>query len=106
MRLLGLLTILAPTLTAALAAQTTSAPGKIPITTRSDSARSLFLRARALNEVLRVHEAHALFARAVALDPEFALGEYYLASTAPTAKEVVFHRDKAVALAPTVSAGE
>jgi tetratricopeptide (TPR) repeat protein len=104
MRRFGQFALLAPTLiTAALAAQT---PGKIPITTRSDSARSLFVHARALNETLKPHEAHELFARSVALDANFALAEYYLASTAPTAKEVAEHLGKALALAPTVSSGE
>jgi tetratricopeptide (TPR) repeat protein len=104
MRRFGPLAILAPTLiSTALSAQM---PGKIPITTRSDSARSLFVRARALNETLKPHEAHELFARAAALDANFALAEYYLASTAPTAKEVAEHLGKALALAPTVSSGE
>jgi tetratricopeptide (TPR) repeat protein len=80
--------------------------GKIPITTRSEQARTLFLRARALNETLQPHEAHALFEQAVAADPAFAMGEYYLASTAPTAKELAEHLQKAVALASHVSPGE
>jgi tetratricopeptide (TPR) repeat protein len=86
-----------------VAAQTT---GKIPITTRSDQARTLFLRARTLSETLMPHDAHALFQQAVALDPSFAMGEYYLASTAPTAKEVSDHLQKALALASNASPGE
>jgi tetratricopeptide (TPR) repeat protein len=85
------------------AAQTTD---KIPITTHSDQARTIFLRARSLSEMLKVHEAHALFQRAVAIDPAFAMGEYYLASTAPTAKELSDHLQKALALAGNVSPGE
>ena len=80
--------------------------GKIPITTRSEEARTLYLRARALNETLKPHEAYALFARAVASDPAFALGEYGLASTAPTAKDVSEHLRKALALSSSVSLGE
>src|SRR3954462_12470367 len=80
--------------------------GKIPITTRSEAARSLFLRARALNEELKTHEAHALFQQALGLDSSFAIAEYYLASTAPTAKEASEHLRRALALAPGVSAGE
>src|ERR1700750_3036023 len=41
--------------------------GKIPITTSSEQARGLYLRARALSETLKPHEAHALFAQAVAI---------------------------------------
>lgn len=80
--------------------------GKIPITTRSADARALFLRARALSETLKSHDAHALFAQAVAIDPAFAMGEYYLASTAPTAKELSAHLQKALTLAGTASPGE
>lgn len=80
--------------------------GKIPITTRSEDARALYLRARALNETLKPHEAYALFAKAVAIDPTFAMGEYGLASTAPTAKEVSEHLAKALTLSSKVSSGE
>src|SRR5882672_7289115 len=80
--------------------------GKIPITTRSAEARAVFLRARALNETLKAHDAHALFAQAVAIDPAFAMGEYYLASTAPTANEQSDHLRKALALAGAASPGE
>jgi tetratricopeptide (TPR) repeat protein len=80
--------------------------GKIPITTRSEAARTLFLRARALNEELKTHEAHALFQQAVGLDSNFAIAEYYLASTSPTAKEASEHLRRALALARGVSAGE
>ena len=80
--------------------------GKIPITTRSDEARALFVRARALNETLTAHEAHVLFVRTIALDPSFAMAEYYLASTAPTARERAEHLQKAVVLAANVSPGE
>jgi len=80
--------------------------GKVPITTRSDEARALYLQARALNETLKPHEAYALFAKSVAVDPTFAMGEYGLASTAPTAKEVSEHLGKALSLSSKVSPGE
>lgn len=80
--------------------------GKIPITTISSEARALFLRARTLNETLKAHEAHGLFEEAVAIDPTFALAEYYVASTSPTATEFNAHLAKAVALAGNVSPGE
>lgn len=79
---------------------------KIPITTRSDSARQLFLRGRALNETLKPHEAHDVFVKAVAADPDFAFGEYSIASTAPTSKEVTEHLQRAVALSSRASLGE
>jgi tetratricopeptide (TPR) repeat protein len=92
--------------TTAVAQTQHDSDGRVPITTHSDTARALFLRARALNETLKPHEAHDLFARAVTLDPSFALAEYYLASTSPTPKELAEHLEKAVALAPRASAGE
>ena len=80
--------------------------GKIPITTSSNEARALFLRARMLNETLKPHEAHSVFERAVAIDPNFAMAEYYLASTSPSAPESATHLARAIALADVVSPGE
>ncbi len=80
--------------------------GKIPITTSSDEARRLFLAGRAANENLQTHEGHALFERAVAADPAFALGEYSIAATAPTARDQAEHLRKALALSVNVSPGE
>jgi tetratricopeptide (TPR) repeat protein len=82
------------------------ADGKIPITTRSNEARALFFRGRTANENLQPHEAYALFQQAVALDPAFAFGEYSLASTAPTAKDLAGHLEKALALVDKASPGE
>ncbi len=87
-------------------ARDASPGGGIPITTRSEAARARFLSGRALNENLQVHEANALFREAVALDPTFALGEYSIAATAPTAKESAEHLEKAVALSAQASPGE
>jgi tetratricopeptide (TPR) repeat protein len=83
-----------------------TAAGKIPITTKSAEARALFLRARTLNETLQAHEAHGVFLQAAAIDSNFAMAEYYLASTSPTATELTAHLAKAVALAGAVSPGE
>lgn len=91
---------------AAAAESSTKADGKIPITTRSEEARALLLRGRALNENLQPHEAHALFQQAVALDPSFAFGEYSLAATSPTAKDIAAHLQKALELADSASPGE
>lgn len=69
-------------------------------------ARAIYLRARALNETLKPHEAHELFQQAVTLDQNFAMGEFYLASTAPSAKEQSAHLNRALALADRASPGE
>lgn len=80
--------------------------GKIPITTRSREARALFLRGRALNENLQPLEARLVFEQVVALDPEYAFGEYSVATVSPTAKAIDAHLDRALALASNASAGE
>ncbi|MEO6210487.1 MAG: tetratricopeptide repeat protein, partial [Gemmatimonadaceae bacterium] len=80
--------------------------GKIPITTHSEQARALFLRGRALSDKLQLHTAHSAFEQAVAIDPSFAMGEYYLATTAPTANDLAVHLRNALALAPNASPGE
>lgn len=91
---------------ASTAQSASNTDGKIPITTRSDTARALFLRGRTLNENLQTHEAHALFLQAVAADPSFAFGEYSIATTSPTARELSTHLGKAVSLARHASLGE
>jgi tetratricopeptide (TPR) repeat protein len=80
--------------------------GKVPITTTSQEARALFVRGRALSEMLKAHDGRALFEQAIAKDSTFAMGEYYLATTAPTAKELVVHMNRALALASKASDGE
>ncbi len=96
-----------PSAQSAPAAKSASpADGKIPITTRSNEARAIYLRGRTRNENLQPHEAHALFKQAVAIDPSFALGEYALATTSPTAKDGAEHLQKALALAGNASHGE
>ena len=57
-----------------LAAQTKQAAEKIPITTSSDEARTLYLKGRDLAEKLRATDARRLYEQAVAKDPNFALG--------------------------------
>jgi tetratricopeptide (TPR) repeat protein len=79
---------------------------RIPVTTRSDEARDLWLRGRVLNENLQPHEARALFSRAAAIDPSFALAEYSLAATATTGRELATHLSKALELAANASIGE
>ena len=86
-----------------------SAPAKdqkIPVTTASAEAKTAFLEGRDLAEKLRVTDSHAHFEKAASLDPNFALAELNLATSAPTGKEFFEHLNKAVSLAPKASDGE
>ena len=89
-----------------LAAQTKQAAEKIPITTSSDEARTLYLKGRDLAEKLRATDARRLYEQAVAKDPNFALGYVGLANTSGTNKEFVDATTRAAALAGKVSEGE
>jgi tetratricopeptide (TPR) repeat protein len=79
---------------------------KIPITTTSEEARQLYIQGRDANEKLRGTDAYALFEKAVAKDPNFALGYLGLTQTAPTNQTFFAALKKAVALADKVSEGE
>jgi tetratricopeptide (TPR) repeat protein len=80
--------------------------GKIPITTKSDDARSEFLQGRALSDKLLGQDSLQHFDKAIALDPEFASAELARANNSPTAKEFFDHLNKAVGLADKTSEGE
>ena len=80
--------------------------GKIPITASSPAASEHYLSGRSLNESLKPFEAHEEFQRAVTADSAFALGEYALAATSPTAIEASAHLTRARSLAEHASAGE
>ena len=80
--------------------------GKIPITTKSEEAKSEFLQGRALAEKLLAQDSLAHFDRAIALDPEFAAAELARSNSSPTAKEFFEHQQKAVSLADKASEGE
>jgi tetratricopeptide (TPR) repeat protein len=103
-----LASVLATALVAAgqAGAQSASAGGKVPITASSDSAREIYVKGRTLQENLRGHDARQFLTRAAAADPGFALAQYTLAQTAPTAKEFFEHLNQAVKLAGKVSEGE
>ena len=58
----------------------------MPITTSSEKALEYYLEGRSLNERLRGQESSALFQKAVADDPGFALGHLNLSFVLPTAK--------------------
>ncbi len=80
--------------------------GKLPITTKSQKARDLFLQGRDLQERLRAQESRTFFQQAVAEDPEFAQAHYFLALTSPTAKEFFDAMKAAQQFVPSASKGE
>ncbi len=82
------------------------AQGEIPLTTKSDEARKIFLDARQKSENIRTDEAREIFSKAVEKDPNFALAHLYRAFTATSAMDFQKHLQHAVALAPKVSEGE
>jgi tetratricopeptide (TPR) repeat protein len=77
----------------------------VPITT-SDEARELYIQGRDLAEKLRATDARRYYQRAVENDPEFALGYWALAVTAPTTKDFFEALERAVELADGASEGE
>ncbi|HEX6433405.1 MAG TPA: tetratricopeptide repeat protein, partial [Gemmatimonadales bacterium] len=79
---------------------------KIPVTTEVTEARQEYLKGRALGENLRAHDSREVLQRAVAKDPNFALGHYSLALNSPTAKEFFNHLNQAVRLSGKASEGE
>lgn len=83
-----------------------AAADRVPVTTKSDEARQLYLKGRDLLEKLRATDARALFQQAAAKDPSFALAQVGLANTAGTAKEFFEGVNRAVALAGNASEGE
>ena len=83
-----------------------AASGKVPITTKSEEARSEFLQGRELSDKLRVQDSLPHFDKAIALDPDFASAESERANSSPTAKEFFEHLNKAVSLADKASEGE
>ncbi len=88
------------------AAQTAPGAGKLPITTSSDEARTLYLQGRDLLEKLRGTDARRLFEQALAKDADFALAHVGLANTSGTTKEFIDAATRAAGLAGKVSEGE
>ena len=82
--------------------------GKIPITTKSEKARELYIKARDLAENLRINDAIDVYERAIDEDGNFALAHlglsFALFNNNATRGFEVFNR--AVALAGNVSEGE
>ena len=79
---------------------------EIPITTKSEEARKLFLEGRKLSDDIRSDEARELFQKAIEQDPDFARAHLSRAFTSTSTADFQEHFDKAVALAPTASEGE
>jgi tetratricopeptide (TPR) repeat protein len=103
----GLVCALLMLTSGALAARQAPHPtGKVPITTPSDEARELYLRARDLAEKLRVTDAHRVYEQAVAKDPSFALAYVGLANTAGTTKEFIDATNRAASVDANLSEGE
>ena len=78
----------------------------VEITTSSEEARTLYLKARDLSEKLRATDAHAVFEQAVAKDKDFAIGWLGVAQTSATNKDFFDALAKAVAAAPKATEGE
>jgi len=88
------------------AASAAAAAGAVPLSTNSAEARQLYLEARAVAEQLRAHEGRALYEKAAAADPTFAMAHYQLALNSATAKDFLQHMKEAVALSDQASEGE
>ncbi len=106
-----ILTFTATVWTACNNANTGSSPaatngGKVPITAKTDEARTEFLQGRDLAEKLLAQDSLQHFDKALALDPDFASAELARANNSPTAKEFFEHLNKAVSLADKASDGE
>jgi tetratricopeptide (TPR) repeat protein len=80
--------------------------GKIPVTTKSDEARELFIQGRALVDKIRGGEAAEYFERAVKLDPEFAIALLYLAGQQNNTKSFYKYFEQAKKHAGNASEGE
>ena len=79
---------------------------KVAITTSSEEARQLYLKARDLNEKLRGTDANALFTQAAAKDGNFALAYLGMAQSSGGTKEFFDDLAKAMAVLDKVTPGE
>jgi tetratricopeptide (TPR) repeat protein len=80
--------------------------GKVPLTTKSEEARKLYLQGQKYGDQLRFHEARQLYQQAAAKDPDFAMAHLRLAQSSPTPKEFWAHLNQAVALSDKAAEGE
>jgi len=105
-RALVVTTILASGGALSVLAQSKPATDKIPITTSSEEARTLYLKGRDLAEKLRATDAHKFYEQAIAKDKNFALAYLGLATSSGTTKEFIEATTHAASLAGQVSEGE
>lgn len=82
------------------------APMAIAVSTQSATARDEFLRGLRAQDVERNTEARQHFDRAIAADPNFALGHLYAAFAAPSLPLYSGHLDEAIRLADRASPAE
>jgi tetratricopeptide (TPR) repeat protein len=87
-------------------AASAQAPMAIPLSTQSATARGEFLRGVHDSDVERVVTARQHFDRAIAADPNFALGHLYAAFAAPSVASYRTHLDEAVRLADRATPAE
>jgi len=88
------------------AGTSTATKGKVPVTTKSEEARKLYLKGQEYGDQLRFHEAGQVYQQAAAKDPDFAMAHLRLAQNSPTAKEARAHLSQAVALSDKATEGE
>jgi tetratricopeptide (TPR) repeat protein len=79
---------------------------KIPVTTKSNVAKTLYNKGLEYADQLRFLEAREKFQQALVEDSGFAMAHYYLALNSPTTKAFRIHVDHAAALADKASEGE
>jgi tetratricopeptide (TPR) repeat protein len=82
------------------------APMAIPLSTQSATARDEFLRGLHDSDVERLVTSRQHFDRAIAADPNFALGHLYAAFAAPSVASYRNHLDEAVRLADRATPAE
>ncbi|MFZ1947502.1 MAG: tetratricopeptide repeat protein [bacterium] len=93
-------------LVAAVATAVGAEKGKIPITTKSETALGYYLGGRDLVERLRGQDAREYFEKAVAEDPDFAMAHLSLGLVSTTTEGFFGNLAKAKALVDRVSEGE
>jgi len=82
------------------------AMAKVPVTTTSDEARDLYMQGRALLDDLHVLDANGVFAQAVEVDENFAMGFFMVATTSQTAAEFFVAINMANERSASASEGE
>ncbi|HEX9973808.1 MAG TPA: hypothetical protein VGD14_17195, partial [bacterium] len=81
----------------------TVAQDEIPITTKSEEARKIFLEGLKMFDNIRLEEARELFSKAIEKDPDFASAYLFRAVIASSVMDFQNYLQKAVTLAPKAS---